>query len=144
MHSVLATNRISGEVVELEVKDLPSLIEAWKVAQEYAKTAEQLKDQLKQLVGNYVDDNGNSEEHDGYKFRVSAVQRMTYDKSRLRQVFDEDTLDLFLEPNKTAIDKYLKEHVEELGDASTELRNTMIAIGKGYQVIKLEKLTREL
>jgi hypothetical protein len=144
MHSVLATNKISGEVIELEVKDLASLIEAWRVAQEYAKTADKLKDQLKQLVPNFTDHTGQSEEYNGYKFRISNVQRMTYDKSKLRELLDEDTLDLFLEPNKTAIDNYLKENLEELGDISTEIRQSMVETGKPYEVIKLEKLTRDI
>ena len=137
---ISATNRSSGEIVELDVDDYDQAIEAWKVAQEYAKVADALKDQLKKIVPSFVDETrGVSEPLNGYMFRVSNVQRMNYDKAVLRNVFDEDTLDLFLEPNKTAVDKYLAEHLEEVGEGSTLLRKSMKPVGKPYQVIKLEK-----
>lgn len=137
---ISATNRSSGEIVELDVDDYDQAIEAWKVAQEYAKVADALKDQLKKIVPSFVDETrGVSEPLNGYMFRVSNVQRMNYDKAVLRNVFDEDTLDLFLEPNKTAVDKYLAEHLEEVGEGSTLLRKSMKPVGRPYQVIKLEK-----
>lgn len=137
---ISATNRSSGEIVELDVDDYDQAIEAWKVAQEYAKVADALKDQLKKIVPSFVDETrGVSEPLNGYMFRVSNVQRMNYDKAVLRNVFDEDTLDLLLEPNKTAVDKYLAEHLEEVGEGSTLLRKSMKPVGKPYQVIKLEK-----
>ena len=141
---ISATNRSSGEIVELDVDDYDQAIEAWKVAQEYAKVADALKDQLKKIVPSFVDETrGVSEPLNGYMFRVSNVQRMNYDKAVLRNVFDEDTLDLFLEPNKTAVDKYLAEHLEEVGEGSTLLRKSMIPVGKSYQVIRLERLELE-
>lgn len=139
---VTATNKYTGEIVELSADDLEDIVEAWNVAREYEKVAEALKDQLKKLVREKVSENGVSEPVNGYMFRVSNIQRKNYDKSVLRTVFDEDTLDLFLEPNKPAVDKYLKENLAQLGEASTILRNSMVEVGKPYQVIKLEKLDR--
>ncbi len=49
-----------------------------------------------------------------------------------------------LQPNKRYIDDYLKSNVDELGELSTALRNTMIDEGMPYEVIRLEKLTREM
>lgn len=137
---ITATNKHTGEVVNLPTDTLEQIVEAWRVAQEYAKTAESLKDQLKQLVPKYVDDV--SEPINGFMFRVSNVQRMNYDKSKLREVFDEDTLDLMLKPDKPAIDRYLKENLEQIGDGSTILRKSMLPEGKPYTVIKLERLER--
>jgi uncharacterized protein (UPF0128 family) len=58
----------------------------------------------------------------------------------MRQVFDEDLLDTLLEPHKPSVDAYIKENLEELGESSTLLRESMIEVGKAYQVIKLEKI----
>lgn len=140
---ISATNHFSGEVIELDAETYEQIVEAWQIAQEYAKVAERLKDQLKQLVPKFVDDTtGVSEPVNGYIFRVSNVQRTNYDKAIMRQVFDEDTLDLLLEPNKPAIDKYLREHLEDIGNGSTLLRKSMLPVGKPYTVIKLEKVSR--
>lgn len=140
---ISATNKATGEVVELQAGTPEQIVEAWRVAQEYDKTATALKDQLKRLVPDIVGPRGVSEPIGIYQFRVSSIQRMTYDKSVLREVLDEDTLDLFLKPDKPAIDKYLKENLEELGDASTRIRQSMVADGNPYQTIRLEKLSAE-
>ena len=138
-----ATNRFSGEVIDVEVTNESELVNAWKLAQEYDKVAKSLKDQLKKIVPKYVED-GKSEEINGHMFRVSNIQRTTYDKAIMREVFDEDTLDLFLKPDKPKVDKYLKENLEQLGKDSTKLRESMIPDGKPYEVIKLERLDREV
>jgi hypothetical protein len=142
--TITATNKATGEVVELQAGTPEEIVEAWRIAQEYDKTAVALKDQLKKLVPSIVGTRGVSEPIGNYQFRVSPIQRMTYDKSVMREVFDEDTLDLFLKPDKPAVDKYLKENLESLGEASTTLRQAMIPDGKPYQTIRLEKLTAEV
>lgn len=139
---ITATNKATGEVIELEADTLESLMNAWRVAQEYEKTAKTLKDQLKKLVPKYVSD-GKSDEKDNFVFRVSSVQRMNYDKSVLRDTLDEDTYDVFMKPDKIAIDRYLKENAESLGEISTIIRKSMVADGQPYEVIKLERLNRE-
>ena len=139
---VTATNKHTGEVVELEVKDYKSLVESWLIAQEYEKVSKKLKDQLKKIVPEYAKDKAIGLEDD-YVFRINTVQRQTYPKAILRKELDEDTYDLFMKPDKTAIDRYLKENVESLGALSTTLRNNMIPDGQPYQVIKLEKLSRD-
>lgn len=140
---ITATNKATGELIELKADTLPEIVEAWRIASEYDKAATSLKDQLKKLVPEFINDKGVSEEYKGYAFRSSGVQRWTYDKAILRQVFDEDQLDLFLKPVKKDVDDYLKQHLEELGEDSTKLRNAMIPDGKPYSVIKLEKLKRD-
>lgn len=140
---IKAVNKVTGEVVELEANTLAEVIEAWRVAQEYSKTADSLKDQLKKLVPKFINDKGQSEEVSGAMFKVNTVQRQTYDKAVMREVLDADTFDVLLKPDKTAVDKYLKENLEALGEGSTKLRNAMIPDGKPFQVIKLEKLVRD-
>lgn len=137
---VKSIHQITGEVVELKIDTPEQIVQAWRLASEYGKLAERLKDQLKKHVPKVVNEKGLSEPIDGYMFRVMSVQRMNYDKAVLRKVFDEDTLDLFLQPNKPEVDKYLKEHLEEVGEGSTLLRNSMVATGSPYSVVKLEKL----
>lgn len=141
---ITATNRHTGEVVELPVESFKEIVQAWQIAQEYAKTADALKDQLKTLVPKYINDKGVSEESGGYMFRQSSVQRKSYDKSVMREVLDQDTYDLLLKPDKTGVDKFLKDLVKS-GDpekVSTTLRDSMIPDGTPYSVTKLEKLDR--
>lgn len=141
---VTATNKATGELIELPSDTPEQIVEAWRIAQEYVKAATSLKEQLKKLVPDVVGDNNTSDDINGFMFRVSTVQRMTYDKAILRTVIeDEDTFDLLTKPDKPAIDRYLKEHLEELGEGSTILRTSMIEDGSPYQVIKLERLSKE-
>ena len=136
---ITATNKHTGEVVSLEADTYEKLIQAWQIAQEYAKVADRLKAQLKEVVPKFVEGR-TSEPHNGFMFRISSIQRMNYDKAILRQQLDEDVLDLLLEPNKPKVDAYLKDNLESLGDASTIIRKAMVEVGRPYQVIKLEKL----
>lgn len=140
---IKAINKHTGEVVELPADTYDEIIASWQIAQEYAKVADTLKDQLKKLVPKFLDEvNGVSEPHNGYMFRVSSIQRMNYDKGVLiDRVQDQDLLFEMLKPDKSFIDKYLKENIATLGELSTELRKTMVAEGNPYQVIKLEKLS---
>jgi hypothetical protein len=136
-----AINKLTGEVIEYNADTPEEIMQIWQEVNETIKTYESIKDQLKKKVPEIVNDRGLYEQGD-YQFRVSFVQRYTYDKAILRQNLDEDTLDLFLEPNKKAIDEYLKENLEDLGSVTTTIRNALVEKGKPYQVIKLERLTR--
>lgn len=136
---VSATNKITGEVVDMPADNLDQIMTAWQLAQQLEKMAKDLKDQLKPEVERFAED-GSSEEINSLRFKVISIQRYDYDKTVMRQVLDEDVFDLLLKPDKTAVDNYLKENLEQLGDISTELRKTMVEVGKPYKVIKLEKL----
>lgn len=140
---ITATNKATGEVIELAADTAEQIVQAWRTAQEYEKAATALKDQLKKLVPEMVGDRGVSEPVDGYQFRVSSIQRMTYDKAVMREVLDPDVFDVLLKPDKPAVDTYLKDHLAELGEDSTKLRASMIADGRPYQTIRLEKVSRE-
>lgn len=146
---ITATNKATGEVIELEASTPEQIVAAWRTAQEYDKAAASLKDQLKKLVPSFVGPKGVSDPIGNYQFRVSAVQRMTYDKALMREVFDSDTFDVLLKPDKPAVDKYLKELVaSDIVGAhdpaiSVALRRGMVADGRPYQTIRLEKVTRD-
>jgi hypothetical protein len=145
MRTVNEEHKITGEVINLEVDTFHGIIEAWKIATEYERVAKALKAQLKALVPDYIGDNGRSEEWNGYQFRVSNIQKMTYDKPALRAALGEDTYDLFMEPRKSDIDEYLAELVAR-GDpdgVSTKVRAAMVPKGKPYQQMVLEKVTRD-
>lgn len=141
--TITATNKATGEVIELPADTNDQIVEAWRIAQEYVKAATALKDQLKQLVPALVDARGVSEPIGNFQFRVIPVQRMTYDKSVMREVLDPDTFDVLLKPDKPAVDNFLKENLEKLGDASTKLRQSMLPDGKPFQQIRLEKISTE-
>lgn len=141
MAKIQAHHKITGEVVEAEVTNLTELVSAWRLASEYEKLGKELKDKLKKLLPDYLDESGRTEEIDGYRFTTVFVQKKTYDKAVLRQVLDEDLLDLFLKPDKTKIDNYIREHLSELGENSGLLRDTMVEDGKPYSTTRLEKLS---
>jgi hypothetical protein len=141
---IKATNKATGELIELPSDTPEQIVQAWTIAQEYEKAAKALKDQLKQLVPNIIGERTTSEPIGNYQFRISIVQRKNYDKSKLYElVEDQDLLSMMLKPDKTFIDSWLKENVETSAEIGTGLRASMVDEGKPYQVIKLEKLTRE-
>lgn len=140
---VSSTNKFTGALVELPADTPEQIITAWRVAQELERQAKQLKDQLKKVVPSLIGDRGVSDEVDGYMFRSTTIQKYNYSRAALRELLDADTYDLMMKPNKTAIDTYLKENLEELGEKSTLLRNSMEAEGKPYEVIKLERVKRD-
>lgn len=111
---VEAINKHSGEVIELAANTPIEITQAYLIAAEYEKVATSLKDQLKKLLPNAVDEQGKTPEVNGYIIRKYESQRMNYNKQALREVFDEDELDLFLEVSKGKVDKYIKEN--ELSD----------------------------
>lgn len=138
---ITATNKATGEIIELPADTPEEIVDAWLTAQEYAKAADSLKDQLKKIVPTLVDDDGKSPVIKNYIFRSSMVQRQTYDKSVIRNVLDEDMLDHFTVVKKSLVDKYIKDNLEELGDLSSELRKGLVPDGSAYSVIKLEKVS---
>lgn len=138
---ISATHKTTGEQIEFDVTNLTELVSAWRTVQEYEKLATNLKDQLKKLLPQYTNEDGKSDEVDGYRFTTTFVQRKNYDKAVMRQVLDEDTFDLLMIPHKTKVDEYLKENLDKLGEASTVLRESMLNEGRGYSVTKLEKLS---
>ncbi len=137
---IKALHKFTGEQIELPTDSPKEIVDAWLVASEYEKLAKSLKDQLKVYLPVLIGDSGASEPVGSYMFRHSVVQRMNYRKSVLREIFDEDTLDLFLKPAKTEIDKYIADNLESLGEASSSLRNALEPEGKPYEIFRLEKI----
>lgn len=138
---ISSSHKITGEIVEFDIQNLADLVNAWRIASEYEKLAKDLKDKLKPELAKYLNDDGKSDEIDGYRFTTSFIQRKNYDKAVMRQVLDEDTFDLLLIPHKTKVDQYIKENLSELGDTSTILRESMVEDGEPYSVTRLEKIT---
>ena len=138
---IKVVNTLTGEVEEF-LDDTPKdILNSWKLISNQIKALERAKEKLKKKVPAIVDNNGNFE-HSGYRFHISTVQRFNYDKAIMREVFDEDLLDTLLVPNKTLVDTYIKDNLEDLGENSTYLRKNMVEQGLSYQVIKLEKTER--
>lgn len=131
------TNYTTGEVVELNSGTPEEIMESLLFVQQTIKVWESAYKKLKKVADEKVD---YGFEHNGYKFYTNVIQRQTYDMTKLREVFDEDELWGFMELKKTAVDSYIKEHLDELGDKATMLRKTMIELGNPYSITKLEKL----
>lgn len=133
---------LTGEVMEFADTTPEDIKNSWLQISKQIQALERAKDKLKPKVAELLDEQGKYDFGD-YMFRQSIVQRKNYDKAVMREALDEDTLDLFLVPDKTAIDKWLKENVEELGEISTTLRTTMVDVGNPYTITKLEKVVRD-
>lgn len=136
---VTATNKISGEYIELPANTPEEIVRAYLVAAEYEKVATTLKDQVKKLLPSIVDEQGRTPEVDGYILRKYESQRMNYNKMALRDVFDEDTLDLFLEPAKGKIDAYIKENQLDPDQLAT-LKQSLEPIGQVTRSFRKEKV----
>jgi hypothetical protein len=137
--NVMITVEGTGEILEFPASTPEEMLQTWLMASNYIKAYERVKDRIKRVIPEFTDARGILE-LPGYIFRVSDIQRYTYDKAVLRQVFDEDTFDLFMEPSKKAVDEYLKEHLAEMGEDSTTIRKAMVPVGKAYQTIRVEKV----
>ena len=139
--NITVVNKLTGEVLDLSVSTPVEIKDAWLMLSETMKMLERAKDKLKPLVAELVD--SNQADFGDYVFKIIPTQRMTYDKAMLRHVLDEDTFDLMMIPDKTAIDRYLKENLEKLGEDSTKLRASMVPTGAPYTTIRLEKQKRD-
>lgn len=142
MLKVSTVNKASGEVIELEVGDFEQLVNAYNIAKEYEKAATALKDQLKKIIPTYLDENGKSIiSSGGYQFKNYTTQRQTYNKMALYEVFDKDTVDLFIKVNKTVVDSYVKEHNSDFTQEDFEkLKDALEPDGKVSNVIRLDKV----
>lgn len=130
---------LTGEVLEFPDTTPEDIKNSWLQISKQIQALERAKDKLKPKVAELLDEFGKYEFED-YMFRQMTVQRRNYDKAVMREALDEDTFDLLLIPDKTAIDRYLKENLESLGDASTKLRESMVDVGQPYSVTKLEQI----
>ena len=107
---ISAVNKASGETIELPTDTPDEIVRAYLIAAEYEAVAKKLKDQVKKLLPTIVDEQGRTPEVDGYVLKRYESQRMTYNKMALRNVFDEDTVDLFLEVSKGKVDQFIKDN----------------------------------
>lgn len=139
MASVTATNKASGEYIELPADSPDEIVRAYLIAAEYEKVAKTLKDQVKKLLPDIIDEQGLTPEVDGFVLRKYESQRMTYNKQALRQVFDEDELDLFFTVSKGAVDAYLKQH-EIDPDQLAELKAGLEPAGSVTSSFRKEKV----
>lgn len=140
---VQATNKATGEVIDVSADTADEIVQAYRMAQEYEKVAKSLKDQLKLIVPSLLDEQGRSPVIDKYQFKRIESQKSTYDMQALRDAFDndEDLISQFLKVEKGKVDTYLKEHRDQLPeDAGYILKRGLIPDGKVVTSIRLEKV----
>lgn len=131
----MITDKLTGLIYETDTDE--QVIESMIRINDQLKALDDVKKQLRDLV---IERDLSGKEHNGRLVRVSSVQRMAYDKQLMRSLLDEDTYEVLTKPDKTAVDRYLKENLEALGDISTQLRRGMLPEGNPYTVVKIEKL----
>lgn len=132
-----AVDEQTGLVFDLSSPE--AAIEAQLEINRLIKSLEKTKLQIRDVL--MIHDNF---EYNNHVVKVIPVQRMTYDPTVLRnEIQDEDLLWQMFSPNKTWIDNYLKENLEDLGKVSTVLRKSMIPTGKPYTTVRIERLVRD-
>lgn len=137
----VATNKATGEVIELPLDTQEDIFNAYRAAMEYEKAAKEIKDQVKKVLPSILDSNGRSQiSNDGYQFKQYQTQRQTYHMSVLREVFDDDTIALFQKVQKGLVDSYIKEHRDELGDNINVLKSGLVPDGNVTTSVRLEKV----
>ncbi len=141
--SASVTIESTGEVLDFEYGTPEQLISSYKLVNDYIEAYEALKKKLQARAIEVIDNEGfnGSIERNGYILRSYTTQRRNYDAAVLRSIFDEDEMALFMEPAKGRIDRYIRDHLAELGITSTVLRDTMVPAGKPYSVVRLERLS---
>lgn len=131
-------NKWTGEIHELPDKSPEEIRDAWLALKETIDSCKRAQDKLKPKVDSLI--TKDTYQVGDYQFRRMITQRKNYDKTVMRELLDEDTLDLFLIPDKPKVDNWLKENIESLGETSTQLRKSMIPVGNPYTTIRLEKV----
>lgn len=136
-------NTFTGEIYDLRDKTPKDLLESWRILTETIKACERGKEKLRPKVEAILDEYDRYDFGD-YRFVRTFNQRKNYDKAVMRQVLDEDTLDLFLVPDKPRLDAWCKELVQDENEQAyqivTKLRNSLVAVGEPYTAIRLEKV----
>lgn len=132
-------DKLTGLMYETDTDE--QVIESMILVNDQLKSLDYVKKQLRDLI---IERDLSGKEHNDRLVRVSSVQRMSYDKSLLRELLDEDTYDVLVKPDKTAVDTYIKENLEQLGEISTQLRKNMIPEGNPYTIVKIERLQSEV
>lgn len=128
------TDKLTGLVYDVETQD--QLVESMELIKKQIKALKDAEAQIRDLM---LDIDWNGYENQGRTVRISHVQRMEYDKATLRALLDEDVFDVLTKVDKTAVDKYIRDNLEDLGDVASQLRDSMMPCGKPYAVVKLEK-----
>lgn len=101
-------NPYTGEVV-----DSPSQIkEIWEEASRQEKSAKAAKDWCKKAM-DYIDVPLNEDLGGGMGFVEVQRRNFDYDKTILRQQFDQDELEPFFKIDKKSFESYLEEQDEE-------------------------------
>ena len=136
MASLKFVNTITGEQFEFPTDTSDDLVEAYRQAQSLEAAAKRAKDKARKLIL--------ERDLDGYisgnrKVKFSYVQRKNYDLEMMREVLDQDQFDTFIQPNKTALDEFIKENLESMPETK-QLRDSMVDVGDAYITVRIDKI----
>lgn len=129
---MIVVNKFTGEEREFKDSAPSEIVASWQLIDSEMKMLEEAKRALRDKV---IEHNLTSP-IGPMQFKVIQVQRKNYDKSVMREVMDEDTVDLFLVPNKVELDKYVKA-LPKLDEQRVKLTHSMIDEGEPYTQVKL-------
>ena len=134
------TNKMTGEMVEIQTATPQDILYAYRLAKEFEDLGKRIKDCVKKEVPKILDEQGRSQEVDGYIIKSYESQRMTYNRMALYDAFDdEDLIQEFMDVSKGKVDAYIKEH--DLTDEQIEiLRNGLEPNGKVINSVRLERV----
>lgn len=137
---ITTVNKVTGEQIDMPTDTFEQVVLGYRQAQEYERISKELKKQLKTSLSQFLDESGRSQvSSDGMQFKQIESQRMTYSKSALRKVFDDDTIDLFTKVSKGTVDAYIKESDLDAHQRA-ELKAGLEPDGAVTTSIRLEKV----
>lgn len=145
---VTVVNKLTGEVYDFAWADDESQAEAYANLSETITALERAKKKIREMV--VADMDKRQLDHNkvgGGRFEWHKVisRYFNYDLRIMRNVLDEDLYNQIITPNKTMIDKFLKEgiadpdHAVITPEAGQALRDHMVEVRPPSVALKLER-----
>lgn len=145
---VTVVNKLTGEIYDFDWADEESQAEAYANLSETITALERAKKKIREIV--VADMDKRQLDHNkvgGGRFEWHKVisRYYNYDLRIMRNVLDEDLFNQIIKPNKTLIDKFLKESVADPehavipADAGQALRDHMTEERPPSVALKLER-----
>lgn len=133
---IKVVNTITAEVFEFKTDTTEQIVEAYNQAAKLEQAAKRAKQKIRDLI---VERNLDGESTPDYEIKIIHTQKQDYDLSIMREVLDDDQFNTFIKPDKTALDKFIKENIETIPEVKT-LRDSMIDVGTPYITVRVDKI----
>lgn len=133
---ISVVNKTTGEIMEFNYKNMAEMAMQYDNLQQTIKALQRAQLKMRDTVIKQMKD-ADDLEAGAYKFKRVITRITNYDKTILSKYFDQDQLEVVLEPNKKKVQELLKE-LQLPTPALKELDDTMI-IKNTSEKLLLEK-----